>query len=169
MTLGEAVAGVVAVASVGCWVGVCVAVGVAVLSVLIIGWRGSYYASDFSTLARQANFVESQHEQLNALIDDLEVRLLIEHQPHAVASHPVIVRQQDPDAHCPPFLGQRVEVTRALTSDPDARSAPALHKHGTEVQRRGKCPRRLIGERMRPGAQEYEHVSTACLRALRRG
>src|SRR5215207_672192 len=47
-----------------------VAIGVAVLSVLLIGWRASYYASDFTTLERQARFVESQHEQLGALLDE---------------------------------------------------------------------------------------------------
>ena len=65
-----------------------VAVGVAVLSVLIIGWRGSYYASDFSTLARQADFVESQHEQLNALIDDPEVAAALQAcRPVTVPTH----------------------------------------------------------------------------------
>jgi hypothetical protein len=65
-----------------------VAVGVAVLSVLIIGWRGSYYASDFSTLARQASFVESQHEQLNALIDDPEVAAALQAcRPVTVPTH----------------------------------------------------------------------------------
>ena len=47
-----------------------VAVGVAIFSVLVIGWRAWYYAGDFSTLDRQVNFVETQHRQLGALLED---------------------------------------------------------------------------------------------------
>ena len=58
-----------------------VAIGVAVLSVLVIGWRASYYVSDYTTLARQARFVESQHEQLGALIDEPEVAATLQSCP----------------------------------------------------------------------------------------
>src|SRR5918994_2120837 len=65
-----------------------VAIGVAVLSVLVIGWRASYYVSDYTTLARQARFVESQHEQLGALIDEPEVAAALQScPPITVPSH----------------------------------------------------------------------------------
>ena len=58
-----------------------VAIGVAVLSVLVIGWRAPYYVSDYTTLARQASFVESQHEQLGALIDEPDVAAALQSCP----------------------------------------------------------------------------------------
>ena len=65
-----------------------VAVGVAVLSVLVIAVRVPFYGSDFSTLARQASFVESQHEQLNALSDQSEVAAALQAcRPITVPTH----------------------------------------------------------------------------------
>jgi hypothetical protein len=65
-----------------------VAIGVAVLSVLIIGWRASYYVSDFTTLDRQAGFVEAQHRQLKALLDDPEVAAALQScRPVTVPTH----------------------------------------------------------------------------------
>ncbi len=65
-----------------------VAVGVAIFSVLVIGWRAWYYAGDFSTLNRQVNFVETQHRQLGALIDDPEVAEALERcRPVTVPTH----------------------------------------------------------------------------------
>jgi hypothetical protein len=65
-----------------------VAVGVAVLSVLVIAVRVPFYGSDFSTLARQASFVESQHEQLDALSDQSEVAAALQAcRPITVPTH----------------------------------------------------------------------------------
>jgi hypothetical protein len=65
-----------------------VAVGIAIFSVLVIGWRAWYYAGDFSTLNRQVNFVETQHKQLGALIDEPEVATALERcRPVTVPTH----------------------------------------------------------------------------------
>ena len=60
----------------------------AIFSVLVIGWRAWYYAGDFSTLNRQVNFVETQHRQLGALIEDPEVATALERcRPVTVPTH----------------------------------------------------------------------------------
>ena len=65
-----------------------VAVGIAIFSVLVIGWRAWYYAGDFSTLDRQVNFVETQHQQLGALLEDPQVaRGLDSCRPVTVPTH----------------------------------------------------------------------------------
>jgi hypothetical protein len=46
-----------------------IAIGVAVVSVLVVGWRASYYAQDFSKLADQATFIEAQHKGLKQVLD----------------------------------------------------------------------------------------------------
>jgi hypothetical protein len=46
-----------------------VAIGVAVLSVLVVGWRAQYYVQDFTKLADQARFVEAQHTGLKRVLD----------------------------------------------------------------------------------------------------
>ncbi len=60
----------------------------AIFSVLVIGWRAWYYAGDFSTLNRQVNFVETQHRQLGALLEDPEVATALERcRPVTVPTH----------------------------------------------------------------------------------
>jgi hypothetical protein len=46
-----------------------VAIGIAVVSVLLIGWRVPYYVRDFSKLADQASFIEAQHKGLKGILD----------------------------------------------------------------------------------------------------
>ena len=46
-----------------------IAIGVAVVSVLVIGWRATYYVQDFQKLADQARFVEAQHKGLKDVLD----------------------------------------------------------------------------------------------------
>jgi hypothetical protein len=46
-----------------------VAIGIAVVSVLLIGWRVPYYVRDLGKLADQARFVEAQHEGLKGILD----------------------------------------------------------------------------------------------------
>jgi hypothetical protein len=46
-----------------------IAIGVAVVSVLVIGWRASYYVQDYEKLADQATFIEAQHKGLKAVLD----------------------------------------------------------------------------------------------------
>jgi hypothetical protein len=46
-----------------------VAIGIAVVSVLLIGWRAPYYYRDYAELADQASFIEAQHQDLGRLID----------------------------------------------------------------------------------------------------
>jgi hypothetical protein len=46
-----------------------VAIGIAVVSALLIGWRAPYYYRDFGKLADQASFIEAQHKGLKAILD----------------------------------------------------------------------------------------------------
>ena len=46
-----------------------VAIGIAVVSVLVIGWRAPYYVQDFEKLADQATFIEAQHKGLKGVLD----------------------------------------------------------------------------------------------------
>jgi hypothetical protein len=46
-----------------------VAIGIAVLSVLVIGWRAPDIARDYSKLADQATFIEAQHTGLKRILD----------------------------------------------------------------------------------------------------
>ena len=46
-----------------------VAIGIAVVSVLVIGWRSSFVVDDFSRLADQAGFIEAQSEGLERILD----------------------------------------------------------------------------------------------------
>ena len=46
-----------------------VAIGIAVVSVLLIGWRAPEIANDFRKLADQATFIEAQHTGLKQILD----------------------------------------------------------------------------------------------------
>jgi hypothetical protein len=46
-----------------------VAIGIAVVSLALIGWRAPYYGQDFSKLVDQARFIEAQHAGLMGIID----------------------------------------------------------------------------------------------------
>jgi hypothetical protein len=46
-----------------------VAIGIAVVSALVLCWRAPYYYRDFSKLADQANFIEAQHKGLKGILD----------------------------------------------------------------------------------------------------
>jgi hypothetical protein len=46
-----------------------VAIGIAVVSVLVIGWRSSFVADDFSRLVDQAQFIEAQNQGLEEILD----------------------------------------------------------------------------------------------------
>jgi hypothetical protein len=50
-----------------------VAIGIAVVSVLVIGWRAPYYYRDFAKLADQARFIEAQHKGLKGILDEPRV------------------------------------------------------------------------------------------------
>jgi hypothetical protein len=68
-----------------------VAIGIAIFSLAVIGWRAPYYARDFSRLADQARFVESQHEDLFAAIDSPRVVPLLQNcSPITVPTHSAI-------------------------------------------------------------------------------
>jgi hypothetical protein len=46
-----------------------IAIGIAVLSVLVIGWRAPHIARDYGKLADQATFIEAQHKGLKGILD----------------------------------------------------------------------------------------------------
>jgi hypothetical protein len=46
-----------------------IAIGIAILSVLVIGWRAPHIGRDYAKLADQATFIEAQHEGLKQILD----------------------------------------------------------------------------------------------------
>jgi hypothetical protein len=46
-----------------------IAIGIAVVSVLLLGWRAPTLARDFDRLGEQANFIEAQHTGLKQILD----------------------------------------------------------------------------------------------------
>jgi hypothetical protein len=68
-----------------------VAIGIAVVSVLLIGWRVPWIARDFAKLADQAAFIEAQHEGLKGILDEPRaVTALQTCRPITVPSHSAI-------------------------------------------------------------------------------
>jgi hypothetical protein len=68
-----------------------VAIGVAVVSVLVVGWRAYYYVQDYEKLADQARFVEAQHTGLKDVLDAPRAVELLQHcTPITVPTHSAI-------------------------------------------------------------------------------
>ncbi|MFL5895798.1 MAG: hypothetical protein ACJ76Z_11895 [Thermoleophilaceae bacterium] len=66
-------------------------VALALLSLLVVGWRSRPYAKDFQKLHGQETFVKGQHTQLKAILDDPEVvPLLTSCGPITVPTHSAI-------------------------------------------------------------------------------
>jgi hypothetical protein len=68
-----------------------VAIGIAVVSVLVVGWRGYYYVQDYEKLAEQATFIEAQHKGLKAVLDAPRAVEVLQHcAPITVPTHSAI-------------------------------------------------------------------------------
>jgi hypothetical protein len=68
-----------------------IAIGVAVVSVLVVGWRATYYTQDFSKLADQATFIGAQHKGLKRVLDaPRAVEALQRCRPITVPTHSAI-------------------------------------------------------------------------------
>lgn len=68
-----------------------VAIGIAVVSVLVIGWRVPWLARDFGKLTDQATFIEEQHKGLKGIIDATRVVAPLQHcRPITVPTHSAI-------------------------------------------------------------------------------
>jgi hypothetical protein len=68
-----------------------IAIGVAVVSVLVVGWRATYYTQDYSKLADQATFIEAQHKGLKQVLDaPRAVEVLQNCTPITVPTHSAI-------------------------------------------------------------------------------
>ncbi len=68
-----------------------VAIGIAVVSALLIGWRAPYYYRDFAKLADQAGFIEAQHKGLQGVLDAPRVVPELQScRPVTVPTHSVI-------------------------------------------------------------------------------
>jgi hypothetical protein len=67
------------------------AIGVAILSVLVVGWRAPYYVQDYEKLADQATFIEAQHTGLKEILDaPRAVEALQRCRPITVPTHAAI-------------------------------------------------------------------------------
>ena len=68
-----------------------VAIGIAVLSVLVLAWRVPFYYRDYAKLADQASFIEAQHEGLIGILDaPRAVAVLQSCRPITVPTHSAI-------------------------------------------------------------------------------
>jgi len=68
-----------------------VAIGIAVVSLLLIAWRAPYYYRDFAKLADQAAFIEAQHKGLKGILDAPRVVTALQTcWPITVPTHSVI-------------------------------------------------------------------------------
>jgi hypothetical protein len=68
-----------------------VAIGIAVVSVLVIGWRAPAIAGDYGRLADQARFIEAQHTALKQILDaPRAVEALQRCRPITVPTHSAI-------------------------------------------------------------------------------
>jgi len=68
-----------------------VAIGIAVVSVLLIGWRAPDLANDYRKLADQATFVEAQHQGLKQILDAPRAVEALQHcRPITVPTHSAI-------------------------------------------------------------------------------
>ena len=68
-----------------------VAIGIAIVSALVLCWRAPYYYRDFSKLADQASFIEAQHTGLKRILDAPRVVPALQRcRPITVPSHSAI-------------------------------------------------------------------------------
>jgi hypothetical protein len=68
-----------------------VAIGIAIVSVLVLGWRAPLIAGDFDKLAGQAEFIEAQHTGLKRILDaPRAVEVLQRCRPITVPTHSAI-------------------------------------------------------------------------------
>jgi len=68
-----------------------VAIGIAVVSVLVLGWRAPFVADDFARLREQAAFVEAQHQGLDRILDAPRVVAALQScRPVTVPTHSAI-------------------------------------------------------------------------------
>ena len=68
-----------------------VAIGIAVVSVLVLAWRVPFYYRDYAKLADQASFIEAQHEGLIGILDaPRTVPVLQSCRPITVPTHSAI-------------------------------------------------------------------------------
>src|SRR5215212_3277186 len=68
-----------------------VAIGIAIVSALVLCWRAPYYYRDFSRLADQASFIEAQHTGLKRILDAPRVVPALQRcRPITVPSHSAI-------------------------------------------------------------------------------
>ena len=68
-----------------------IAIGIAVVSVLVLGWRASFVVDDFGRLREQATFIEAQHRGLDAILDAPRVVAAVQScRPITVPTHSAI-------------------------------------------------------------------------------
>jgi hypothetical protein len=68
-----------------------VAIGIAIVSVLLLGWRAPTLARDYDRLAEQATFIEAQHTGLKSILDaPRAVEVLQRCRPITVPTHSAI-------------------------------------------------------------------------------
>src|SRR5215212_9271718 len=123
-----------------------VAIGIAVVSVLVIGWRSPDIAGDYSKLADQATFIEAQHKGLKQILDaPRAVEALQRCRPVTVPTHsaiPVIryetglpkqalqasIAQDGPPSHGVLLIGKTFNFEPSSGRAPSSNARPSARK-----------------------------------------
>jgi hypothetical protein len=123
-----------------------IAIGIAVVSVLVIGWRAPDIASDYSKLADQATFIEAQHKGLKQILDaPRAVEALQRCRPITLPTHsaiPVIryetglpkdalqasIAQDGPPSHGVLLIGRTFNFEPSSGRAPSSNARPSARK-----------------------------------------
>jgi hypothetical protein len=123
-----------------------IAIGIAVVSVLVIGWRAPDIANDYSKLADQATFIEAQHRGLKQILDaPRAVEALQRCRPITVPTHsaiPVIryetglpkealqasIAQDGPPSHGVLLIGKTFNFEPSSGRAPSSNARPSARK-----------------------------------------
>jgi hypothetical protein len=123
-----------------------IAIGIAVVSVLVIGWRAPHIASDYSKLADQATFIEAQHKGLKQILDAPRAAEALQRcRPITVPTHsaiPVIryetglpkealqasIAQDGPPSHGVLLIGRTFNFEPSSGRAPSSNARPSARK-----------------------------------------
>jgi len=123
-----------------------IAIGIAVVSVLVIGWRAPDIAGDYSKLADQATFIEAQHKGLKQILDaPRAVEALQRCRPITLPTHsaiPVIryetglpkealqasIAQDGPPSHGVLLIGRTFNFEPSSGRAPSSNARPSARK-----------------------------------------
>ena len=148
-----------------------VAIGIAVVSVLVLAWRVPFYYRDYAKLADQASFIEAQHEGLIGILDaPRAVAALQSCRPITVPTHSAIpiVRYETglPKDAIEASIAQRRRPARRRAADRRDVQLRAERRAGDELQPQVLRPQAVVepaAARIRAGRPQPDVVGLHAL------